>query len=101
MAVSVVNYGHCHTLIVREGALIVGVLGLLLTWYNPVSIVAHVFLIIGYLAQNHRFHYLYIVLGWISCILLIVTGIAMIVLRSNGSNVFFRLLPQEAQVNGD
>ncbi|KAH7702742.1 hypothetical protein AAVH_30097 [Aphelenchoides avenae] len=48
---------------VNEGALIVGLLGLLLTWYNPVSIVAHIILIIGYLAQNHRFHYCYIVLG--------------------------------------
>ncbi|KAH7702743.1 hypothetical protein AAVH_30098 [Aphelenchoides avenae] len=51
----------CHH--VNQGALVVGVLGLLLTWYNPISLLAHIFLIIGYLAQNHRFHYLYIVLG--------------------------------------
>ncbi|KAH7699809.1 hypothetical protein AAVH_33083, partial [Aphelenchoides avenae] len=63
-----------------EGVLIIAILGLIFEApYNPISLIAHILLLVGYATKNHRFYYFYVVLAVISCVFLVLVAISCIV----------------------
>ncbi|KAH7720436.1 hypothetical protein AAVH_12075, partial [Aphelenchoides avenae] len=63
-----------------EGVLIIAILGLIFEApYNPISLIAHILLLVGYATKNHRFYYFYVVLAIISCVFLVLAVISCIV----------------------